>query len=150
VGDTGTVDRATYIKREQFYIDWALKTYGLKVLNILRMAGSSYGLKHTKETIQKMSEIKKGEKNPMFGKPKSEAFIAQWTKDKTGANNPQFPHPPPHTCVGWGLGGGVKKSDETLAKLRKMVYAYSVTDNYKLVGIYSTVECFRTFNMGRP
>jgi hypothetical protein len=53
----------------------------------------------------------------------------------------------------WGgslrwLGGGVKKSDETLAKLRKMVYAYSVTDNYKLVGIYSTVECFRTFNMG--
>jgi hypothetical protein len=53
-----------------------------------------------------MSEIKKGEKNPMFGKPKSEAFLAMQKRDKTGANNPQF---------------GVVKSEETLAKLRKMV-----------------------------
>lgn len=49
-----------------------------------------------------MSNIKKGEKNPMYGKPKSDAFLACQTRDKTGANNPQY---------------GVKKSEETLAKL---------------------------------
>jgi len=55
----------------------------------------------------------------MYNTPdsKSAAFLACQTRDKTGANNPQFAHPPPHTCVGWGLGGGVKKSEETLAKL---------------------------------
>lgn len=45
----------------------------------------------------------------MFGKPKSAAFLAQQTKDKTGANNPMY---------------GVKKSEETLAKLKKMIYVY--------------------------
>ena len=69
----------------------------------------------------------------MFGKAKSAAFLAQQTKDKTGLNNPMF---------------GVKKSEETLAKLRKMVYCYDATDDYKLLGVYSTVECLRQFKMG--
>lgn len=69
----------------------------------------------------------------MYGKAKSAAFLAEQTKDKTGSNNPMF---------------GVKKSEETLAKLRKVVYCYDVTDDYKLLGVYPTVECFRKFNMG--
>jgi group I intron endonuclease len=132
-GVTGTVSKDCYLEREQFYIDWALKTYGLGVLNILKMADSSLGYKHTKENLILMSELRKGEKNPMYGKPKSEAFLAQQTKNKFGALNPQY---------------GVIKSEETLAKLRKMVHVYNATDNYKLVGVYATVDCFRKFRMG--
>lgn len=133
MGRTNTITKDLYIAREQFYIDWALKTYGLGVLNILKQASSSLGFRHTKETIAKMSIIKKGEKNPMYGKPKSAAFIAHQERDKSGPNNPQF---------------GVKKSEETLAKLRKIIYVYDANDSYKLVGIYSTVECKSTLKIG--
>ncbi len=37
-----------------------------------------------------------------------------------------------------------------LAKLRKMVFslrAYDVTNNYKLLGVYPTVVCTKTFNL---
>jgi group I intron endonuclease len=49
--------------------------------NILKVAGSMLGFKHTEKTIAKMSEIQKsidraGEKHPMFG--------------RTGDNNPMF------------------------------------------------------------
>lgn len=37
-----------------------------------------------------MSELKKGEMNPIFNKIKSEAFIAQQIRDKSGENNPMF------------------------------------------------------------
>jgi hypothetical protein len=78
-------------------------------------------------------QSRKGEANPMFNREKSPEFIAHMYRDKYGANNPMY---------------GVQKSEETLAKLRKMVYVYNATDNYKLVGIYATVECFRKFRMG--
>lgn len=137
-GDSKTVDKDQYLAREQFYLDWALKTYGLDVLNIaLRdtIANSSLGHKHTEETLLYLSESRKGEKNPMFGKAKSEAFKAQQTKDKLGPNNPMF-------------GKLTIKTGETLAKLRKMIFVYDVTDNYKLLGIYPTVVCTRTFHIG--
>nr|QCW06906.1 ribosomal protein S3 [Drechslerella brochopaga] len=68
------------IKREQYYIDLLKPEY-----NILKTAGSSLGLihtektreilsalrkgkKHSAETLAKISEASKGEKNPMFGK----------------------------------------------------------------------------------
>jgi hypothetical protein len=76
---------------------------------------------------------KAGEANPMYGKDKSPEFIAHMSRDRWGANNPAY---------------GVKKSEDTLAKLRKVVNVYDTTDNYKLVGVYATVECFRKFNMG--
>jgi len=132
-GDSKTVNKDYYLAREQFYLDWALKTYGLGVLNILTVADSSLGYKHTKETLLYLSESRKGEKNPMFGKAKSEAFILQQTKDKFGPNNPMF---------------GKSKTEETLAKLRKMIFVYDVTDNYKLLGVYPTVVCTRTFHIG--
>lgn len=132
-GDSKTVNKDHYLAREQFYLDWALKTYGLDVLNILTIANSSLGYKHTEETLFYLSESRKGEKNPMFAKAKSEAFIAQQTKEKFGANNPMF---------------GKSKTEETLAKLRKMIFVYDVTDNYKLLGVYPTVVCTRTFHIG--
>jgi group I intron endonuclease len=132
-GDSNTVNKSHYLAREQFYLDWALKTYGLDVLNILTEANSSLGYKHEKETKVYLSESRKGKNNPMFGKAKSEAFLFQQTKDKSGANNPMF---------------GKSKSEETLTKLRKMIFVYDVTDNNKLLGVYPTVVCTRTFNIG--
>lgn len=132
-GDSETVNKDQYLAREQFYLDWALKTYGLDVLNILTIANSSLGYKHTEETLLYLSESRKGENNPMAGKAKSEAFVAQQTKDKFGPNNPMF---------------GKLKTEETLAKIRKMIFVYDVTDNNKLLGIYPTVVCTRTFHIG--
>lgn len=131
-GETGTVPKDIYIEREQFFIDWALKTYGLDVLNILTVAGSSLDYRHTKEDLSKMSTLKLKDKNPMFGKPKSAEFMLHATRNKEGSNNPQF---------------GCAKTDNFLAKTRKMIYVYEVKDNYKLLGVYPTVVCTRTFNI---
>jgi group I intron endonuclease len=127
------VEKNVFLKREQFYLDWALKTYGLNVLNLVPLAGNTLGYRHTTLNLLKMSELKKGSLNPMYGKEKSPEFIAQMKRDKSGVNNPMY---------------GVEKSPETLAKLRKMVFVYDVTKNYELVGVYPTVVCTRTFHMG--
>ena len=52
-------------------------------------------------------------------------------RDKTGSNNPQY---------------GVKKSEATLYKLRKIIYVYNASDG-SLEGTYATVECCRKFKM---
>lgn len=59
--------RELILSREQFYIDSLSPEY-----NILLTAGSSLGYIHREESIALMSEIKKGEKNPMFGKTKEQ------------------------------------------------------------------------------
>lgn len=131
-GKTSTVSKVHLLEREKFYLDWALKTYGLAVLNMLNTPGSSMGYRHTPENFLKMSELKRGERNPMYNKPKSPAFIAQQVKDKSKENNPMF---------------GKVKSEETLAKLRKMIFVYDVTQNSKLLGVYPTVTCARIFRI---
>ena len=55
LGETKSVSKSDILAREQFYLDWALKTYGLKVLNLLTVTHSSLGLKHTLETKVKIS-----------------------------------------------------------------------------------------------
>jgi len=55
---------------------------------MLNIPGSSLGYKHTEENLLKMSELKKGELNPMFNKIKSEAFIAQQIRDKSTRFSP--------------------------------------------------------------
>lgn len=132
-GPTGSVSKEDYLARELFYIDWALKEYGIKVLNILKIPQSSLGYKHTEETQKRMSESRSGEKNPMYGKEKSDEFIFHQKKDKFGPNNPQY---------------GVKKSEETLAKLRRLVYVYDLNDNRKFLGSYGSVEFTRVFKIG--
>ena len=131
-GKTFTVTKDHILEREKFYLDWALKTYGLSILNMLNIPGSSMGYKHTEENLLKMSELKKGERNPMYNKIKSDAFIAQQIRDKSGESNPMF---------------GKTKSEQTLAKLRKMIFVYDVTQNYKLLGVYPTVMCTRLFKL---
>lgn len=131
-GDTNAVSKESYLKREQFYIDWAFQIYVDKVYNILTVAGSSLGYQHNAESLAIMSEIKSKEKNPMYGKPKSAEFMYHATKNRDGANNPMF---------------GKTKSEETLDKTRKMIYVYDVKDNYRLLGIYPTVVCLKKYKL---
>lgn len=173
LGETGSVNKSHILAREQFYLDWALKTYGLLVLNLLTETNSSLGLKHSLDTKVRLSTVRtgklhteetkdklrekfsgnnnpfwgkthtpeviaklkqrKGFANPMFNKEKSPEFIAHMNKDRWGVNNPMY---------------GKSKSEETLLKLRKMVFVYDVTNNYKLLGVYPTVMCTRTFHIG--
>jgi len=99
---------------------------------MLNIPGSILGYRYTKESLIKMSEIKKGEKNPMFNKPKSDTFLQYQTKDKSGENNPMY---------------GKNHTQETLAKLKKMIFVYDVANNYKLLGVYPTVLCTRLFKI---
>lgn len=59
------------ITREQYYIDTLTPQY-----NILKIAGSSLGYKHTSETILKLKVPKSEEFKEKMRKPKTEAHIA--------------------------------------------------------------------------
>lgn len=61
-GNTSTVSKSYLLEREKFYLDWALKAYGLAVLNTLNIPGSSF--------------------NPICGKTKSESeeFLSKFKK----------------------------------------------------------------------
>jgi len=81
---------------------------------------------HTEEFKKNRS----GKLNPMYNKEKSKEFIYMQTKDKSGANNPQF---------------GVIKSQETINKISKFVYVYKGDE---FVGQFKTVECKKHFKIG--
>nr|QCW06878.1 hypothetical protein [Drechslerella brochopaga] len=69
-------DEKDLLQREQYYIDILKPEY-----NILKIAGSSKGYKHTKEARAKISAalkgLKIGELNPMFGKKHLEKILAK-------------------------------------------------------------------------
>jgi len=58
-------DKEKCLERENYYLSSENHEY-----NILETAGSSIGRKHSDKTKTIMSDAKKGEKNPMYGKPK--------------------------------------------------------------------------------
>ena len=67
--------RKLILEREQLYIDTLLPDY-----NLLKIAGSSLGHKHSEETKAILSEINKGENHPMFGRkhsPETKALISK-------------------------------------------------------------------------
>ena len=65
-------DGKPYLDRETFFIKWAIKIYGDKVLNILTRGGSSMGYTHTSDAKIKMSKLKAGIRNNMYGKNHTE------------------------------------------------------------------------------
>jgi len=69
----------------------------------------------------------------MYGRVKSKEFLEMQNRDKSGNNNPLF---------------GKIKSSSTIAKLTKLVYVYNSLD-MSLIGEFSTVNCFKQFNMGK-
>jgi group I intron endonuclease len=72
-------DPEDVIERENYYIKVFKPEY-----NILQEAGSSFGYKHTKETLLKMSEAKKAENHPLFGKFHSEETKILMSEAKKG------------------------------------------------------------------
>jgi group I intron endonuclease len=55
-------DKSVLIKREQFNLDLLKPEY-----NILKVAGSTLGFKHSESTIEKMKKAKKSNKNHTYG-----------------------------------------------------------------------------------
>jgi hypothetical protein len=69
----------------------------------------------------------------MFGKIKSQEFINMQLRDKFGFKNPQY---------------GVIKSQDTIAKLTKLVYVYNSSD-MSFIGEFSTINCSKEFKLGK-
>jgi group I intron endonuclease len=129
LGTSGSVTKDFILSREQHYLDILFNKYPNLVINLSKVAGSTKGYKHRPEFGLNRS----GQLNPMFGRVKSKEFLEIQNKDKSGNNNPLF---------------GKKKSTLTISKLTKLVYVYNCLD-MSLIGIFSTVNCSKHFNMGK-
>jgi hypothetical protein len=81
IGESKSVSKSHYLAREQFYLDWALKNYGLLVLNLLYKTSSSLGFKHSLETKKLISEAR-------TGKTHSELTKQKLKKRFSGENGP--------------------------------------------------------------
>jgi group I intron endonuclease len=82
---------------EQDQIDYWKKIKGWENLyNIASIAGSTLGMKLSEDTKQKMSEIRTGEKNPMYGRTGEKNPMYGMTGEKnpmygmTGEKNPMY------------------------------------------------------------
>ena len=74
--------RQLILEREQANINLFLPEY-----NILKIAGSLLGYKHTIESIEKISIAKQGKNHPMFGKLHSLDAITKISQALSGENN---------------------------------------------------------------
>lgn len=132
--------------REQFYIDSLLPQF-----NILKVAGSSLGYKHTEETLALLSLTMSGENHPMFGKTHSadtkalmskahlgkthstetsaKMSLAQRSIDRTGENNPRGFLNKSHTPEAKAL--------ISLAKYKK-IFVYSFDPESKDLVLYKS------------
>jgi group I intron endonuclease len=129
LGKTGSVTKNQMLSREQIYIDMLFKNYPLLNLNKSPSAGNNLGFKH----LPAFGINRSGNLNPMWNREFSPEFKHMQNRNKKGLHNPQF---------------GVKKSKVTLSKLTKLVYVYNSKDMHH-IGTYSTVECSKTFKMGK-
>ena len=82
-------DKSVLLKREQYYLDKLNPSY-----NILKLAGSSKGFKHSEETKAKISKSLKGiytgNKSALFGRVHSEETKILMSLKKAGDKNPIF------------------------------------------------------------
>jgi len=142
--------RKLILEREQYYINTLEPEF-----NILKIAGSSLGYKHTEESLEKLriprtEEAKlnislalRGDKNPNFGKAKTEEHkekLSQANKGRhKGENHPLF---------------GKNHSDE--AKIRMSIakgtpiYVYDIADKTLLVNEFTSAKkAGEFFNVGK-
>nr|YP_009690199.1 hypothetical protein PPIT_000095 [Porodaedalea pini]QEG56979.1 hypothetical protein PPIT_000095 [Porodaedalea pini] len=129
LGTSGSVTKDFILSREQYYLDILFNNYPDLVINLAKVAGSTKGYKHKPD----FGLSRLGKLNPMFGVVKSKEFIDMQNRDRSGSNNPLF---------------GKIKSPSTIAKLTKLVYVYNCID-MSLIGVFSTVNCAKNFNMGK-
>lgn len=117
------ISKRLLLEREQFYLDLLFKFDKSQRLNLSPTAGNNLGYKHNDQ----FKLNKKGKLNPIYGKTFSPQF-----QNRKGINNPMY---------------GIKKSPETIAKLQKFIYVYNV-ESKTLIGVFTTLECIKTFKMG--
>jgi group I intron endonuclease len=77
--------RKLVVEREQYYMDSLEPEY-----NILKVAGSSLGFKHTDESLALMSEATKVENHPLYGKTHTVESLVKIGIIKTGEINPRY------------------------------------------------------------
>ena len=73
------------LEKEQYYIDSLSPEY-----NILKIAGSSLGFKHSEESLALMSFAKSGENHPLYGKAHSAETLAKISLANSGENHPMY------------------------------------------------------------
>lgn len=104
-------DENKALEREQHYLDTLNPVY-----NILKVAGSLLGHKHSEESKALRSEAMKGKGHPFFGKAHTADTLAKMREAKTGENNLNF---------------GKTHTAETLTKFYKKVFVYSLDEALK-------------------
>lgn len=129
LGPSGSVTKEFILSREQFYLDILFVYYSVLALNLLTIAGSTKGYKHSVQFGLNRS----GNLNPMYSRVKSKEFIEMQNRDKSGRNNPNY---------------GKIKTPSTIAKLTKLVYVYNSSD-MTLIGTFPTVQCSKHYQMGK-
>ncbi|CAO3588781.1 unnamed protein product [Absidia cylindrospora] len=119
-------DAVILLKQEQLALDLWKPQYNVRVI-----AGAPGGYIHTDETKALMSELKKGDNNPFFGKSHTEEVKELLKELNIGINHPNY---------------GKKRSVETVNKIitsssyrAKPVYCYTWEDK-SYVTTYSSVN----------
>lgn len=105
LGNSQTVTKKQLITREQQFLD--LFPHDM-LYNFLTQTHSSLGFRHTQATRQFLSDSRKGQKNPMWGLPKSPEFETWMHKSIQATLNPRW-------GSGWSL--FVVSTDQTFSKL---------------------------------
>jgi group I intron endonuclease len=123
-------DESYTISCEQYYIDLIVPT-----MNILKLAGSSLGFKHSKEAKELMRINNIGSKNPMFGR--SHSIEYKETLKKQMSNNNHM--------------AGKPCSEEVKAIIRKVqsipLYVYDANTKLLLFKFDSQKEFLKTFKV---
>jgi group I intron endonuclease len=102
--------REKILLREQYFLDCIFSEDELNTYNILKVAGSLLGFRHTNESKVLMSKAKAGDNNHNYGKSFSENIKALMSEAKTGENHPMYSknhHPETLTKMSITKGGGI-------------------------------------------
>jgi len=134
--------RNLILGREQYFLDSLSPEY-----NLLKIAGSSMGFKHSEESLAKLSKAMKGENNPrgMLGKTHSAEAKAKVGKANKG-RLPSGVHP----TLRWGRLLNIPRTEEDKAKMSKAlgttIYVYS-SDGLTLINkLSSAIKAGEFFN----
>lgn len=111
--ETTEFDKDSIVEREQHYLD-TLQPFGNHGYNICTVAYSCLGIKRSVETKRKMSEVKLGEKNPMYGKTHSKETRQKLSNAQSGDKH-------------WSY--GLSPSNETVEKIRMGCSNKEITDD---------------------
>ena len=136
-------DKSDLLTREQYYFDKLNPQY-----NILKIAGSSQGYKHSVETKAKISKALKGvyidEKSALFGRFHTEETKKLMSLKKAGENNPLYgkTHSDDTKELMRQIASGRKHSDETKLKMSTKhgnpvnIYEKCSSEGFKLIGSF--------------